>query len=162
MGRQRLLLVFLFCVVAGCSAEKPLVQQVAQPVTDSPKPQARELTEQEKLLDAQYSQAFKTWQEKQAPISDYIASVCSPKQQDAEYLACLNSKNSELIAIHYLPALVIKMLEARKASEQALLDKKISRVDFIKQEQKLQNSLLQGMMEQAVEDLKTGTYSGKY
>lgn len=121
----------------------------------------QESNEQQKSIDARYTQAVAKWKAKMEPIQEYIINICRPKE-DKDYISCINEKKDESIAASFFPDLEIKMFNARKEFEQQLIRKEITRKEFKENADKLGNDLQNQVKERGQNDIKAGIYTGKY
>lgn len=159
MALPRLFLIPLILLLTACATEN----QVAN---DTPQVQATQNKEpatpdKGKLIKEKYEKAVDAWLEKLTPITEDLAKTCNQKNDDA-YIKCINKKNDALIESCFFPDLVSKMLTARKEFDQKLINKQITREQFMENVTSLQNNLSYDINARIANDLKSGVYSGIY
>ena len=159
MVLRKVFLVLSLFLLAACATEQ-------QAVNDTPQVQSTQNKEQKtpdlhQSIKDRYDKAAETWIERLTPITEDIAKTCRQKK-DKAYIECIDKKNDALIASSFFPDLVTKMLNARKAYDQKLLKKKITRKEFFEQAAKLQNTLTNDVNDRIARDIKSGSYTGKY
>ena len=113
--------------------------------------------ERKQTIEQRYAQAKESYQQKMAPIAQYIVTVCVP-MEDKAYVECINGKRSTIKTLSIYPENAATR-EQRIALERQLIDKRIDRKQFRAALEALKERYNAARLEQ---DISAGVYSGQY
>ena len=112
-------------------------------------------------IEARYKNAGETFQTKAKPLQDFVINECRPKE-NVEYVKCIRSVKPQWIDISVFPDIQQQQFNERVEFEEQLLRKEITRKEFREATDGIDKRYEVLVLERINNDIKNGTYSGKY